>query len=309
MSQAAVHPGGPVPTDSMRLVEFIRPASLVVALALGLLGASVMGDAIAAIALPGLSGQLGTQSTGGTVVVVALLQAMVLAPIAIRSRVGGWRLAVSLSGVYWLITWLLTVIEAVVYLGPILPEGFATWTGISQGLVSVVVGPMAVVLFGRGRAAEPRPEHPPLIDRDVTSAAWGLRLVGIAFVYIVAYVTAGIFIALGDPVLQEYYESIGMPAESTLLALQFARSIPWAVAAALILAVVDMRRRTAVFMVGLVFCVTMASLVLAPNPFMPPEVRSTHLVEIGTSNFVFGVAAAWIITRRSRRKKQPAAHG
>lgn len=300
MNRAAAQSVSGVPFGPITFSKVLRPAALTLALALGLLGASVMGDAIAASVLPHLASELGSQSTGGRVVLVAVLQSIVLAPIAIHSRTRGWLLAACISGAFWLITWLLTVIEAVMYLGPILPDGFAAWTGISQGIVALAVGPMAVVLFNTaGERVQKVPQHPPLIDQSVTPAAWILRLGGISLVYLVAYIVAGVFIAFGNPALQEYYEVIGIPAVSTLLGVQVGRAVLWAIAAALLLAVLDTRRHTAALIVGIVFSITMAALVLAPNPFLPAEIRSTHFVEIGSSNFVFGVAAAWILTRPS----------
>lgn len=305
MSQATAHQISATPVNSNSFLGLSRPAALTLALAFGLLGASVMGDAIAAAVLPNLASELGSQSTGGGVVLVALAQAIVLAPIAIYSRASGLRLAACISGAFWLITWLLIVTEAVVYLGPILPDGFAVWTGISQGLVSLAAGPMAVVLFRDGSAsAAQAPRHPPLLDSGVTPAAWVLRLGGVSLVYLVAYITAGVFIAFSNPALQEYYEAIGIPGPSTLISLQVGRAILWALAAALLLSVLDVRRRTAALMVGIVFSVTMAAPVLTPNPFLPAEIQSTHFVEIATSNFVFGFAAAWILTRASHRTRR-----
>ena len=43
--------------------------------------------------------------------------------------------------------------------------------------------------------------------------------------------------------------------------------------------------------VALLFA-TASSLLLIPNPLMPPEVRMAHLVETVTSNFLFG----WLLT-------------
>ena len=280
------------------------PGALTVALALGLLGAGVMGDAVAAALWPHLTSVLGSTSRGGSTVLVALLQAAVLWAVVIHARMRGWRLAVCLSGAYWLITWLLVVIEAVLYLGPILPAGFVAWTAVSQGLVALTVGPLVVALRSEHRPlANESPEHPPLLDRSVTRAAWSLRLGGVSLVYIVAYITAGIFIAFRNPALQEFYQAIGIPSMSTMLSIQVGRALLWAGAAALLLSTLDMKRRAAALMVGVVFSVIMASLVLTPNPFMPAEIRPTHFVEIASSNLVFGFVASWILTRQSRESK------
>lgn len=282
--------------------KFRGLAAITAGLTLTILGAGVLGDAVASLLLPHLSGQLGTTSTGATAVLVALLHAMVLAPVAVASRASGWRLAACLSAAYWLITWLLTVIEAVLFLGPILPAGFTAWTAVSQGLVAMAIGPMAVTLLSAGRPPVEKVRlHAPLLDRGVRPTAWGMRLGGISLLYLVAYMAAGIFIALRNPAIQEFYDALGMPSSSTMLIIQVGRSLLWAAAAALLLSVLDTKRRLAALMIGAVFSITMAADVLAPGPFMPAEIISTHFLEIASSNFLFGMAAAWILTRRSRR--------
>jgi hypothetical protein len=43
--------------------------------------------------------------------------------------------------------------------------------------------------------------------------------------------------------------------------------------------------------VALLFAVVMNTQLLLPNPYMPRDVRLTHLVETASSNFVFG----WVL--------------
>ena len=68
------------------------------------------------------------------------------------------------------------------------------------------------------------------------------------------------------------------------------------------------RRRTALFtvvfflLVGLAFSGFMIPDLLLPNPFMPWPVRVAHIVEVGVSNTVFGVIAAWLLLRLPPRR-------
>lgn len=48
-------------------------------------------------------------------------------------------------------------------------------------------------------------------------------------------------------------------------------------------------------MTGLAFAVLMALVLLMPNPYMPWAVRRMHLLEVFTSNFLFGVACVLIL--------------
>ena len=48
------------------------------------------------------------------------------------------------------------------------------------------------------------------------------------------------------------------------------------------------------------FSVLMALPLLYPNPLMPWPVRQVHLIEVGVSNFLFGVLAALIMLKKAR---------
>jgi hypothetical protein len=48
---------------------------------------------------------------------------------------------------------------------------------------------------------------------------------------------------------------------------------------------------------GSVFAVMTAPLLL-PNPYMPEPVRMAHLVETGSSNFIFGMFTGWLLAQR-----------
>jgi hypothetical protein len=52
---------------------------------------------------------------------------------------------------------------------------------------------------------------------------------------------------------------------------------------------------------GAAFAVFVGALLLGENPYMPGQMRMLHLVEIGISNFLFGLAAGYLLTRLVRR--------
>jgi hypothetical protein len=271
--------------------------------ALGLFAAMVAGSTLAGALVPSVGEALaGRQPEGAAsvaVAVTALLQALVLAPVAARARPGRWRVALGIGAAYWLITPLLMQIESAVFLAPVLPDGFLLSVGISESVVAATAGALAAALFGRRAEEAAAPRHFALLDARVPVHGWGARLMAICAIYIVLYFLAGAFIALRDPELQAFYDQIGMPSLGIILAVQVLRGVLWAVAGALVLGVLDAGRRTAAVLVGLVFALPV-TLLLIPNPIMPPEVRSTHFVEVASSNFLFGWATAGILTRRAR---------
>ena len=276
------------------------------ALAMGLFVAMMVGGMLAGVLVPSVGEALAARqqesaASVGPVALVALLQALVLAPVAARARPGRWRVALCIGGAYWLITPLLMQIESAVFLAPLLPDGFLLSVGISESIVAATAGALAAALFGRRAEETAAPRHVALLDARVPVHAWGARLIAICAIYIVLYFLAGAFIALRNPELQAFYDQIGMPSLGIILGVQVPRGVLWAAAGALLLGVLDANRRTAAALVALVFALPVTLLIL-PNPIMPPEVRSTHFVEVASSNILFGLATAWILTRRARAK-------
>lgn len=302
------------------------PASIAVRtvlLALGILGAMRIGEILGILLVPsvgealaaraaadavGAAGSAATDaaaagtSVGGAAgiaesALVALLHALVLAPVALRARVGGWRLTLALGGAYLLIVWVLNEIEAAVFLGAIMPEGYALATGIAQGVTAIAAGGLATFLLGP-RPTAPEPRHAPLLDRGWPLRRRVARVVAACVVYFVLYFLAGIFIALRDPELQAFYDSIGMPAPGAVAALQLGRGAIWTGVVALLLWALDAGRGAAAVIVALVCSVLMASALIPANPFLPPEIQATHFVEIASSNFLFGLAATRLLSRQ-----------
>src|SRR5690606_25589524 len=263
-----------------------------------------VGSTLAGLLVPSVAEALAARQREGSagaaaVAFAALLQALMLAPTAARARPGRWRAALGIGGAYWLITPVLMQIESAVFLAPVLPDGFLLSVGISETVIAATAGVLAATLFGRRAGESAAPRHQALLDPNVSVHGWVARLVAICVIYILLYLLAGAFIALRDPALQAFYDQIGMPSLGTIFGVQALRGALWAAAGALLLGVLDANRRTAAGLVVLVFTLPV-TLLLIPNPIMPPEVRSTHFVEVASSNFLFGLATAWILTRRAR---------
>ena len=55
--------------------------------------------------------------------------------------------------------------------------------------------------------------------------------------------------------------------------------------------------------VGLLFALLPNLGMILPNPLMPGPVRMSHLIETTTSNFLWGVAIAWLLTWRAGHRR------
>ncbi len=124
----------------------------------------------------------------------------------------------------------------------------------------------------------------------------------IACLYVVVYFAAGALIAWQGAALRTYYAQGLHIDEGQLAGLQILRGLYWAG-----LAFIAMRQMTGAIwlravVVGLVFAVFMAIQLLYPSGFMPWDVRKMHLVEVFSSNLLFGIAAGWILLSGVRAK-------
>lgn len=117
-------------------------------------------------------------------------------------------------------------------------------------------------------------------------------------IYWVAYVLAGYFIAWQSQAVRDFYgEDFQRQISFTGMALlQVARAAVWLGILLASVAMLRGHRLGMALLIGASFAGFMALPLLFPGPMMPWAVRRIHLLEIGVSNFVFGVAAMLWLT-------------
>ena len=145
------------------------------------------------------------------------------------------------------------------------------------------------------------------LKRGVPGEAHDLRAVPLrpgrvalsAFAYVFVYFAAGI---MAWPFLRPYYEGRPMPAGSTVLALQVVRGVLLSLLVWLVARHEARGLRPAALTAGLCLSVVggIAPLLIPGNPYLPDAARHAHLVEVGISNFLFGVVATFIVGRGAR---------
>jgi hypothetical protein len=230
---------------------------------------------------------------------LALLGAFVLAaplsfPIA-RSRLSGR----ALFGVVFLavfgLTTVLTEVESALFLDM---TGRELLIGVLElTIASAVLSWLAVALYPRsgvdvaGRADGPNPP---------TTASWVRRWIGVACIYLVLYITAGLLIL---PTIRSWYEAQGtlQPNPAVVLPLQIVRG---ALFVAFVVPLLRSMRATrwqgSVAMAVMIPLVHGVSALIPPNPFMPDYVRHAHMIEIGWSNFVLGLLIGFLFWNPTR---------
>ncbi|MBD3671616.1 MAG: hypothetical protein HUJ29_12675 [Gammaproteobacteria bacterium] len=245
-------------------------------------------------------------------VVIAVINALVLSYLALRSRWHGWKLVGALFLVQFGLETLMTQIETLAFrqaMG-LTPEQIAPLF-LGGFLRALIFAPLAVVILGKTQRVA-------LFARDNTRlrfslGGWVKRLTYLAVAYVMVYFLFGYFIAWQSPELRQFYaESTDLKPflshmmhiigdEPGLLLLQFVRGYLWVI---IVLPIIRMHKG-GTLETGLAISVTMAVLVsgslLFPNPYMPEPVRMIHFTELWTSMAVFGVLTAWIMMFRPGR--------
>ncbi len=139
---------------------------------------------------------------------------------------------------------------------------------------------------------------------------WAWKLTVIAAAYVILYFTFGYFVAWRNPAVREYYGGVDegsfvanmrtvMRHTWWLVPFQVLRAMLWTALALPVVRMMKGQWQETALALGLLFGVLMTAPLLLPNPYMPQAVRMTHMIETGTSNFLFGLLVGWLLASQS----------
>lgn len=212
----------------------------------------------------------------------------VMASAAWTVRGSGMPLIVALAILAFGVISINPLIEAVVF--GVMPIGDVPTIMAGQLFLAVVVSLIAVAACGKLRHS------------SQSSTAWQLPLTRLglaALCYCALYLAAGTLVL---PFVKEFYATRTLPPMAMVIGLQLVRgplyvlyAWPW----------FRLAPRHPGLVLGLVYSVVggVAPLLL-DNPYMPQAVRMAHMVEVGVSNFLFGLVVARLIRPRLSRAKE-----
>ena len=226
----------------------------------------------------------GPFGAGGALLVASLIDAVILTLLAVRSGLRGWRLGSTLAILLFGVQIIQPLVETLIFNRDVhMPASMFAATALC-GLVRDTIAAGGIALLWRGRS-EPTPHLPGL----------GWKAPAIAALYVLCYFTAGQFIAWQNPDVRTYYAHVRQ-IDLALVIMQFGRGLGWAALARLLYRGTQWRAGPIALLCGLALSGLMIPLLLFPNPYMPWPVRAVHMMEVGVSNFVFGVLAVWLLT-------------
>lgn len=245
-------------------------------------------------------------SAGEALLLMAALHTAVMGWLILRSRLTGRRLAITMTAVFFGVQSLLPQVESWIFqayprFAAHLPAGMVPRIVIAGLIHACLWIPLAVKILGRWRDDEA-----PALDRAPEPLApWGWQLPFAAAAYVVVYFLFGYYVAWRSPAVVAYYGGTDPGAfwpqiravlrdTPWLPLVQAVRGLVWTVIGVAVLRSMRGTLTEKALAVGALFAVVMDAGLLLPNPYMPYDVRMVHLVETGSSNFLFGVLVAWL---------------
>jgi len=257
---------------------------------------------------------------------VAALNTAVISWLVLRARWRSWQLIGPLILVFYGVQTVLPQIETIIFRSF---SGFAGHVPADLGPRLLVAGlihaalwiPAAVVILGRHKGRPATDSSVRRTPATLTEQSWKLLLASIT--YVVVYFTFGYYIAWRDPAVTSYYGGIdpgsfwrqlqSVMRDSPWLPLaQALRGVLWGVLAIVVTRMIQGSVVEKALAVGTLFALVMSAGLLLPNPYMPYAVRMAHLVETGSSNFLFGALVGWLFAGRPSlpsRSVPAAGHG
>lgn len=228
--------------------------------------------------------------------IYSFLIACLFGYIIYRSRWHGLKLAIFIFVSFFGIMTVAGQLESLLFLQDQLPAGMVGKIFLQGVILAGLFSPFAVMIMGKTKqpgVAEEAKQRP-----GVPLPEWIWKVLVIGVVYLIVYLLFGYYVAWKSPVLQQYYGGTDpgnffvhlsnlWNTSPYVFPFQIARGLLWMLFA---LPIIRMHKGG-----KLEVAITLALLLafwsfqlLIPNPYMPAEVARVHLVEIFSSNFIFG---------------------
>jgi hypothetical protein len=230
---------------------------------------------------------------------------VVLAYLILRSSWHGWLLAGAIFvGMYGIST-VATQVETLFFLSNKLPHGMIRAIFFQGAITAALFAPLAVLLLGKWRTSSPARATSPPGRWHASSVATRLAIIVVAFVFL--YMFFGYYVAWQSPAVRQYYGGPEQPNFFAALKVNWMHN-PWIYAlqvfrallyAACMFPLIRMLRvarwETAVAMA--LFLSVWTTILLLPNPLMPPDVAYAHFRETLGFSIVFGGLAGWLLSK------------
>ena len=230
---------------------------------------------------------------------------VVLAYLVLRSSWHGWPLVGAIFvGMYGIST-VATQVETLFFLSNKLPHGMIRAIFLQGAIAAALFAPLAVLLLGKWRTSSPTLMTSTTDRFHTSSFAARLAVIVVAFVFL--YMFFGYYVAWQSPAVRQYY---GGPEQASFFAalkanwmynpwiylLQVFRALLYAACMYPLVRMLRVARWETALAMAL-FLSVWTTILLLPNPLMPPDVAYAHFREILGFSIVFGGLAGWLLSK------------
>jgi len=188
------------------------------------------------------------------------------------------------------------MIEALIFNVSDRPE---TINALIGGLfLTLSFSPLYVYILGKWRH-----QAVPINFQSRSIFTWGWKITATVLLYFILYIAAGMTLATVYPELLAFYEG-KIPSFELIFKTQLLRGLIFAGVALLVLRTTDLAQIKAALLIGVIFSILggIAPLI-PPNELMPLHIRLAHGFEVGISNLIYGILAAYLLVKKLMLEK------
>jgi len=237
----------------------------------------------------------------GITLFVCFMQTVALSYPIIHSKLGGWRLAILIIGVFFGISTFLVQIETLIFLdyfiGILNPE-LIPQLFLQGAITSVIFTPIAVFIL-RGWKINGQVGLSS-IKLGMSRIQGFVKIALLSATFVLFYIFFGIFVAWQNPALCEYYgDLITQMAEvgNLMVLLQAGRAVIFVALALPVVQTMSGKTWQKGLAIALLFSILTSSNLLIPITIMPDTVRISHFIEVAIPTFIFGWLVVWLMQR------------
>lgn len=216
--------------------------------------------------------------------------AIVLSALASRLRVRRVRLGLVLFVAFFCLSVGMMMIETLYFNKSVkMPTELLVRWGVQGVISAAIIGAVGALLY------HPRDEAPAPVPANIFR-----RLLALTLIYVVLYYSAGYFIAWQSAAVRAYYSNMNIPLVPTI-ALQLLRGFLWALISLYIVTRMKGSLMSRALVMAVLFWIVTSIQLLYPNAMMPWAVRQMHLIEVGSSELVYGFITVFVLLGGARK--------
>lgn len=225
---------------------------------------------------------------------------LILGLLIKNSNSSGWKLALLIFSIFFIIGNFNILIEAYIFN---VTDQNQTIIIIAKGLIlALISSPIMVYLFGKWQQQD---SNSKLSFKPRSALQWTWRIVLANLLYLFFYLLAGFVLYTVYPKLMDFYGD-KVPPFSLMINTQFFRAFLFIGIAFLINRTIQASLFYQALLIGAVFSIFggIAPLIMPGDELMPGYIRLGHAFEVGISNFLYGIILTYLIGRKTMDSTQ-----